>query len=84
MSARSDFVADAVAAWVDRAEDRARASDGVSRYGAYLRDRPGMFSDLDPDDPEWAMGDRARFAARFHKVGDIDSPSPPHLPSALP
>jgi hypothetical protein len=29
--------------WVDRDHDRAAASDGVSRYGAYLRDHAGLF-----------------------------------------
>jgi hypothetical protein len=29
---------DPVAFWVDRGYDRERASDGISRYGAYLRD----------------------------------------------
>jgi hypothetical protein len=29
--------------WVDREHDRAAASDGVSRYGAYLRDHAGLF-----------------------------------------
>jgi hypothetical protein len=29
--------------WIDRDHDRAAASDGVSRYGAYLRDHAGLF-----------------------------------------
>jgi hypothetical protein len=39
---------------VDDADDRERASDGVSRYGFYLRDRAGQFSEGgEPIDPEW-------------------------------
>ncbi|KAB2351603.1 hypothetical protein [Actinomadura rudentiformis] len=30
-------------------DDRDRASDGVSRYGAYLRQRPELFADWDDD-----------------------------------
>jgi hypothetical protein len=29
--------------WIDRDHDRANASDGVSRYGAYLRDHADLF-----------------------------------------
>lgn len=33
--------------WVDHEHDRVSASDGVSRYGAYLRQRAAWFRDID-------------------------------------
>lgn len=33
--------------WIDHEHDRASASDGVSRYGAYLRQRAAWFRDVD-------------------------------------
>jgi hypothetical protein len=33
-------------AWIDHEHDRASASDGVSRYGAYLRQRADWFHDV--------------------------------------
>lgn len=33
--------------WIDHEHDRTSASDGVSRYGAYLRQRAAWFRDLD-------------------------------------
>lgn len=34
-------------AWIDYEHDRASASDGISRYGAYLRQRAAWFRDID-------------------------------------
>ncbi len=34
-------------AWIDHEHDRASASDGISRYGAYLRQRADWFQDAD-------------------------------------
>ena len=33
--------------WIDHEHDRASASDGVSRYGVYLRQRAAWFRDID-------------------------------------
>lgn len=43
---------------VDRAGDRERASDGHSRYGAYVRDRELKFSEQDGESrkPLWPIG----------------------------
>jgi hypothetical protein len=61
--------------WVDRDHDRAAASDGVSRYGAYLRDHAGLF---DPwgEAPDGVTSDRVEFAVAAFKVatGPIMSP----------
>jgi hypothetical protein len=76
-TARPDFVAEARAVWVDRGWDRDRASDGVSRYGFYLRDRAGWFADLDPSDPGQGEGDRVRFAAAAWTVATGPVMSPP-------
>jgi hypothetical protein len=35
--------ADLLVCWIDRDHDRANASDGTSRYGAYLRDHAHLF-----------------------------------------
>ena len=32
--------------WIDHDYDRDRASDGVSRYGAYVRDRGHLFAEI--------------------------------------
>jgi hypothetical protein len=73
---RPDFVADALAAWVNRGYDRDRASNGRSRYESYLLDRAESFADLDPDDPDFAAGDRLRFACQAWAIanGPIMSP----------
>jgi hypothetical protein len=61
--------------WIDRDHDRASASDGVSRYGAYLRDHARLF---DPwqDAPDGVTGDPVQFAIAAFKVatGPIMSP----------
>jgi hypothetical protein len=61
--------------WVDRDHDRAAASDGVSRYGAYLRDHAGQF---DPwgEAAGGITGDRVEFAIAAFRVatGPIMSP----------
>jgi hypothetical protein len=61
--------------WVDREHDRASASDGVSRYGAYLRDHAGLF---DPwgEAADGVTGDPVEFAIAAFRVatGPIMSP----------
>jgi hypothetical protein len=61
--------------WIDRDYDRANASDGVSRYGAYLRDHADRF---DPwgEAPDGVTGDPVEFAVAAFKVatGPIMSP----------
>jgi hypothetical protein len=53
--------------WVDADYDRSRASDGVSRYGAYLRGHPELF---DPwqDAPDGITLDPGEFAAAAFRV----------------
>jgi hypothetical protein len=74
---RPDFVAASVAVWVDRGYDREFASDGRSRYGFYLRERPGWFADLDPGEPECAEGDRVRFAQAAWTIANGPIMAPP-------
>lgn len=58
--------------WIDHEHDRGAASDGVSRYGFYLRDRRDWFEDcLDSGEPH-----TARFAATAWRIatGPVMSP----------
>jgi hypothetical protein len=61
--------------WIDCDHDRTSASDGVSRYGAYLRDHAALF---DPwqDAPDGVTRDPVEFAIAAFKVatGPIMSP----------
>jgi hypothetical protein len=61
--------------WIDREHDRASASDGVSRYGAYLRDHSRLF---DPwaEAPNGITRDPVDFAIAAFKVatGPIMAP----------
>jgi len=61
--------------WIDREHDRAAASDGVSRYGAYLRDHAGLF---DPwgEAPDGVTADPVEFAIAAFTIatGPIMSP----------
>jgi hypothetical protein len=61
--------------WIDRDHDRAAASDGVSRYGAYLRDHAGLF---DPwgEAPDGITRDPVDFVVAAFRVatGPIMSP----------
>jgi hypothetical protein len=61
--------------WVDRDHDRAAASDGVSRYGAYLAGHAGLF---DPwgEAPDGITRDPVEFAIAAFRVatGPIMSP----------
>ncbi len=51
--------------WVDRGYDRDSASDGGSRYGAYVRERLGWFTDAGC----WEWDDSApRFAAVVWRI----------------
>jgi hypothetical protein len=67
--------AELLVCWIDRDHDRANASDGVSRYGAYLRDHAELF---DPwqEAPDGVTGDPVEFAIAAFKVatGPIMSP----------
>jgi hypothetical protein len=67
--------ADLLVCWIDHDHDRTSASDGVSRYGAYLRDHADLF---DPwrDAPQGVTGDPVEFAVAAFKVatGPIMSP----------
>jgi hypothetical protein len=61
--------------WIDREHDRASASDGVSRYGAYLRDHAGLFNPWG-DAPDGVTGDPVEFTIAAFRVatGPIMSP----------
>jgi hypothetical protein len=62
--------------WVDADWDRARASDGVSRYGAYLRGHAEAFEPLHGADAGGITLDAGEFAAAALRVatGPIMSP----------
>jgi hypothetical protein len=62
--------------WVDMDYDRARASDGVSRYGAYLRGHTEEFAPLYGADAGGITLDPGEFAAAALRVatGPIMSP----------
>jgi hypothetical protein len=61
--------------WVDGAYDRASASDGVSRYGAYLRDYAGLFDPWE-EAPDGITREPVDFAIAAFKVatGPIMAP----------
>jgi hypothetical protein len=69
------MTAELLVCWIDHDHDRASASDGVSRYGAYLRDHAELF---DPwqEAPGEVTGDPVEFAAAAFKVatGPIMAP----------
>jgi hypothetical protein len=69
------MTAEPLACWIDHDHDRAAASDGVSRYGAYLRDHARVF---DPwqDAPDGITRNPVDFAIAAFKVatGPIMSP----------
>ncbi|MEV7011709.1 hypothetical protein [Streptosporangium sp. NPDC051022] len=52
--------------WIDHEDDRSRASDGVSRYGAYVRDRAVAFAEYWGEDGEGP--DQVRFAVKAWEV----------------
>ena len=58
---------DLLVCWIDPDYDRAYASDGVSRYGAYLRDHARLF---DPwqDAPDGVTGDPVEFTMAAFRV----------------
>jgi hypothetical protein len=62
--------------WVDLAWDRTNASDGVSRYGAYLRGHAGEFGSWHGEDLDGITTDPGEFAAAAFRVacGPIMSP----------
>jgi hypothetical protein len=62
--------------WVDAAYDRANASDGVSRYGAYLRGHPEAFAPFHGPGAGGITLDAGEFAAAALRVatGPIMSP----------
>ncbi len=64
---RPEFEATHTAAWLDLGYDREYASDGVSRYGAYLRDRAWWW---DEDAGLDGLSVRARSAARCWEIGN--------------
>jgi hypothetical protein len=67
--------AELLVCWIDRDHDRANASDGVSRYGAYLRDHAGLFNPWG-EAPDGVTGDPVEFTIAAFKVatGPIMSP----------
>jgi len=72
---RPDLEATHIAAWLDLGYDREYASDGVSRYGAYLRDRTSWWNDDGAEsDVEYAA---VRSAARCWEIanGPIMAPA---------
>lgn len=58
-------------------DDRDRASDGVSRYGVYLRRYPNLFASLDGDGT--VVDDPAVFAAAAWQVATSPVMAPPYL-----
>ena len=63
--------------WVDADWDRSQASDGVSRYGAYLRSHAELFDDpWGEDAPDGVTQDAGEFAVAAFRVatGPIMSP----------
>ncbi len=63
--------------WVDAGWDRSRASDQVSRYGAYLRGHAGLFAPGHGEDaPEGITQDAGEFAIAAFRVatGPVMSP----------
>jgi hypothetical protein len=63
--------------WVDADWDRSRASDGISRYGAYLRGHTELFEDPWREDaPDGVTLDPGEFAVAAFRVatGPIMSP----------
>jgi hypothetical protein len=62
--------------WIDRDHDRASASDGVSRYGAYLRDHADLFHPYWEEAPNRVTADPVEFAIAAFTVatGPIMSP----------
>jgi hypothetical protein len=69
------MAAELLVCWIDRDHDRANASDGVSRYGAYLRDHAHLFN-LWGEAPDGVTADPVEFAIAAFKVatGPIMSP----------
>lgn len=61
--------------WIDEITDQELASDGVSRYGAYLRQGAHRFLDWD-DEP---TGDPAAFAAQAFEIACSPIMSPPYV-----
>ncbi|TDD98093.1 hypothetical protein [Actinomadura rubrisoli] len=60
----------------DDADDRERASDGVSRYGVYLRRYPKLFADWEDNQ---VTGDPALFARSAWQVATSPTMAPPYL-----
>ncbi|TQM71167.1 hypothetical protein FHX41_4919 [Actinomadura hallensis] len=58
-------------------DDRDRASDGVSRYGVYLRRYPKLFAAW--DDGAAVTGDPCEFAAAAWQVATSPTMAPPYL-----
>lgn len=57
--------------WIDLDHDYERASDGRSRYGAYIRERAGWFTDIGTHQPT------AEFAALAWRIATSPIMSPP-------
>ncbi len=66
---------DPLVCWIDRDYDRANASDGVSRYGAYLADHADLFDPWE-EAPDGVTGDPVEFVVAAFRVatGPIMSP----------
>lgn len=61
--------------WIDEITDRELASDGVSRFGAYLRQGAHRFLDWD----DMPTRDPAAFAARAFEIATTPIMSPPYV-----
>jgi hypothetical protein len=68
---------DARVFWPDEDYDGEYASDGVSRYGAYLRSRAGYFRDMDGE----LVTDPLRFAAAAWEIATGPIMAPPYVRS---
>jgi hypothetical protein len=69
------MTAELLVCWIDPDYDRAQASDGQSRYGAYLRDKARLFDPFQ-DAPDGVTTDPVEFAIAAFRVatGPIMSP----------
>ncbi|CAM4024086.1 hypothetical protein KIPE111705_36880 [Kibdelosporangium persicum] len=63
--------------WPDDGYDTVQASDGVSRYGAYLAQKRGMFLDYGEDPTP--TRDRLEFAAAAWEIASSPIMAPPYV-----
>lgn len=59
--------------WINHANDQTSASDGISRYGSYIRDRASQIADM------WGEDLRAEFTAFAWRTGTGPVMAPPYV-----